>query len=313
MKAKIYKREQMNMSKNQLAPINTNQFEEHFTQKELDVVVNSIAKNATNEELALFIQICKNNGLNPFKNHIYFIKYGNQMSIQISVEGILYLAQQREDYKGVSAQLVHENDDFELGIDPESQELKIEKHSIKIPRGKVAACYAIAKREGYPDKVILIEKEEVEHLTKKSGSQWNTYFNDMFKKHTLKRALKMQFGIEAEDHESSNQEPYDAGSRQRVDITPDQTIEMEYGQINEEDELKNQWDAINKKIEGYGWTKDNLKSFIKEKLNKTAKQLSLPEVVGLSKLIDLQHAKENTKAEEPKQDSMDIDFDQYAE
>jgi recombination protein RecT len=305
------------MNKNQLAPINTSQFEEHFTQKELDVVVNSIAKNATNEELALFIQICKNNGLNPFKNHIYFIKYGNQMSIQISVEGILYLAQQREDYKGVSAQLVHENDDFELGIDPESQELKIEKHSIKIPRGKVAACYAIAKREGFPDKVILIEKEEVEHLTKKSGSQWNTYFNDMFKKHTLKRALKMQFGIEAEDHESSNQESYDAGSRQRVDITPtEQTIAMEYGQINEEDELKNQWDAIYKKIEGYEWTKDYLKSFIKEKLNKTAKQLSLPEVVGLSKLIDLQQAKDNTKpAEEaaPKQDAMDIDFDQYVE
>lgn len=238
------------------------------------------------------------------------------MSIQISVEGILYLAQQREDYKGVSAQLVHENDDFEIGVDPESQELKIEKHTIKIPRGKVAACYAIAKREGYPDKVVLVEKEEVEHLTKKSGSQWNTYFNDMFKKHTLKRALKMQFGIEAEDHESSNQESYDVGSRQRVDITPtEQTIEMEYGQINEEDELKNQWDAIYKKIEGYGWTKDFLKSFIKEKLNKTAKQLSLPEVVGLSKLIDLQQAKDNKPAEEaaPKQDAMDIDFDQYVE
>jgi len=102
------------MSKNQLAPINTNEFENYFTQKELDVVVNSIAKNATNEELALFIQICKHNGLDPFKNHIYFIKYGNQMSIQVSVEGIQYLAQQREDYRGVTTQLVHENDEIEF-------------------------------------------------------------------------------------------------------------------------------------------------------------------------------------------------------
>jgi recombination protein RecT len=297
------------MSKNQLAPINTNQFEEHFTQKELDVVVNSIAKNATNEELALFIQICKNNGLNPFKNHIYFIKYGNQMSIQISVEGILYLAQQREDYKGVSAQLVHENDDFEIGVDPDSQELKVEKHSIKIPRGKVAACYAIAKREGYPDKVVLIEKEEVEHLTKKSGSQWNIYFNDMFKKHTLKRALKMQFGIEAEDHESSNQESYEP-QRQRVDITPtDQVIETEYGATNEEDELKKQWEEISKKTKE--WTEADLKSFIKNTLGKTAKQLSLQEVVGLNKLIDFENAK--SIKTEPKQDAMDIDFDQYVE
>jgi recombination protein RecT len=303
------------MSKTQLAPINTSQFEEHFTQKELDVVVNSIAKNATNEELALFIQICKNNGLNPFKNHIYFIKYGNQMSIQVSVEGILHLAQKREDYKGISTQLVHENDEFEIGVDPESQELKIEKHSIKIPRGKVAACYAIARREGYPDKVVLIEMDEVEHLKKKAGSQWANYFNDMFKKHTLKRALKLQFGIEAEDHDSTSQVSYDddSSNRQRIDITPtDQVIEAENETFNEKDELKKQWELVNHKTINNGWTEDDLKAFIKNTLGKTAKQLSLQEVVGLNKLIDFENAK-SSKSDEPKQDALDIDFDELGE
>jgi recombination protein RecT len=302
------------MSKNQLAPINTNQFEDYFTEKELQVVVNSIAKNATNEELALFVQICKNNGLNPFMNHIYFIKYGNQMSIQVSVEGIQYLARQKEDYRGSTAQLVHENDEFEIELDSETQELKIAKHSIKVPRGKVVASYAIAKREGYPDKVIIIEAEEVEHLKKKAGSQWGNYYNDMFKKHALKRALKAQFGIEIDDQETSNQEPYEP-TRQRVDITPNENvIETETGEINEEKELEVQWDEINRKIKDYGWTKEELKQLIKSKLKTTAKELTLQQVVGLSTLIDLEYKKQQeAKDAAPKQDAMDIDFGEYLE
>ncbi|WP_416729232.1 RecT family recombinase [Fictibacillus sp. JL2B1089] len=299
------------MSKNQLAPINTNQFEDYFTEKELQVVVNSIAKNATNEELALFVQICKNNGLNPFMNHIYFIKYGNQMSIQVSVEGIQYLARQKEDYRGSTAQLVHENDEFEIELDSETQELKIAKHSIKVPRGKVVASYAIAKREGYPDKVIIIEADEVEHLKKKAGSQWGNYYNDMFKKHALKRALKAQFGIEVDDQDSTYQEPYEP-TRQRVDITPNENvIETEEGTVNEEDQLMTLWGEISKKQKDYGWTRDRLSQFIEEKFKKTGKELALQEVVGLSKLMELEYAKEQETNPAPEQE--DIDFDKYFE
>jgi recombination protein RecT len=277
------------MSRNQLAPINTEEFENVFSQKELEVVVNSIAKNATNEELALFIQICKHNGLDPFKNHIYFIKYGNQMSIQVSVEGIQYLAQQREDYRGVNNQLVHENDDFEVGIDPETQELKIEKHTIKIPRGKVAAAYAIAKREGYPDKVVLIEVDEVEHLEKKQGSQWKTYFNDMFKKHALKRALKLQFGIDVDDAtatQGTDDLADDYKPRERRDITPS-SFDDEPDIIDDEEAVKKAWDEIKNKINGSSISEDDLKVIIKKEFNKKAAELNLGQVTGLSRLVDM--------------------------
>lgn len=288
------------MSKNQLGPINTNQFEEYFSPKELDVVINSIAKGANNEELALFIQICKHNGLDPFKNHIYFIKYGNQMSIQVSVEGILYLAQQREDFNGVTNQLVHENDEFEVEIDPETQELKIIKHSIKIPRGKVAAAYAIAKRKGYPDKVVLIETDEVEHLRNKAGSQWKTYYNDMFKKHALKRALKLQFGIEV-DEETLGQDSTDPYQpRERIDITPGD-LEDEF---NEEEELNKTWDEINNKLKAANKPKSFLTELIKEQYNKKPADLTLQQVVGLSRLIDL---KINEKPE--LNETLEFDFE----
>lgn len=277
------------MSRNQLAPINTQEFENYFTQKELEVVVNSIAKNATNEELALFIQICKHNGLDPFKNHIYFIKYGNQMSIQVSVEGIQYLAQQREDYKGVTTQLVHENDDFEVEVDSETQELKVVKHSIKFPRGQVAAAYAIARREGFPDKLVMTEAVEVEHLRNKQGSLWKTYYNDMLKKYALKRALKSQFSIEVDDQEQQ-QESYDPEPRQRVDITPNQeviTVSDEGQTVDPEEELKKRWDSIKAKQSALGMSADELKTMIKDNFGTTAKKLTLQQVVGLSKLVDM--------------------------
>ncbi|TMU85510.1 recombinase RecT [Bacillus sp. BHET2] len=296
----------MEMSKNQLSAINTQEFENVFTQKELEVVVNSIAKGATNEELALFIQICKQNNLNPFKNHIYFIKYGNQMSIQVSVEGIQYLAQQREDYKGVTVQLVHENDDFEIGVDPETQELKIEKHTIKIPRGKVAAAYAIAKREGYPDKVVVIEADEVEHLRTKSGSQWKTYYNDMFKKHALKRALKLQFGIDVDDAtgaQEDNVDPYQP--RGRKDITPDSFDEPGPGEVvDEEDQLKEAWDGINQKVKQSSLDKKIVTDLVKENFNKKPADLTLSQVTGLSKLVDLNINDANKKAE-----AIEMEFD----
>ncbi|MBQ6448577.1 MAG: recombinase RecT [Bacillus sp. (in: Bacteria)] len=287
------------MSKNQLGPINTNQFEEYFSPKELDVVINSIAKGANNEELALFIQICKHNGLDPFKSHIYFIKYGNQMSIQVSVEGILYLAQQREDFNGVTNQLVHENDEFEVEIDPETQELKIIKHSIKIPRGKVAAAYAIAKRKDYPDKVVLIETDEVEHLKNKAGSQWKTYYNDMFKKHALKRALKLQFGIEVDEENLGQDSTESYQPRERIDITPGEPDDF-----NEEEELNKVWDEINNKLKAANIPKSFLTELIKEQYNRKPADLTLQQVVGLSRLIDL---KINEKPELNK--TLEFDFE----
>ncbi|WP_430488936.1 RecT family recombinase [Rossellomorea marisflavi] len=291
---------------NQIAPINTKEFENYFSEKELEVVVNSIAKGATNEELALFIQICKQNNLNPFKNHIYFIKYGNQMSIQVSVEGIQYLAQQRDDYKGVTVQLIHENDDFEIGVDPETQELKIEKHSIKIPRGKVAAAYAIAKREGYPDKVVVIEANEVEHLRTKSGSQWKTYYNDMFKKHALKRALKLQFGIDVDDATGDQEDSVDSYQpRERKDITPGD-LEPESGQEDESEDIKKAWDEIDEKVKASSLTKKDVTDLVKTNFNKKPADLNLSQVAGLSRLVDLkiQEAKKTDAIE------MEFNFDE---
>ncbi|MGH1296392.1 RecT family recombinase [Bacillus pretiosus] len=303
------------MAKNQVAVSNTQAVVGSFTQSELDTIKGTIALGTSDEQFALFVQTCVNSGLNPFLNHIYCIVYntknGPKMSIQIAVEGVLALARKTDGYKGVDAQLVHENDDFKYNATT-----KEVTHSVGFPRGRVIGGYSVAKRDGFEDVVVLMEASEVEHLTKgRNADMWKDWFNDMFKKHLLKRSAKLQYGIEIGEDEPVASKPveetpsYQPGAR--VDITPKQ-LQVEEGEvIDPDEEIKNQWSSINEKLQGYGMAKDDLKAIIKEKFNMKPNDLSLQQITALSKFIDLEHAnrqKETVVVSEQKEQK-EFDFE----
>ncbi|QKE72679.1 recombinase RecT [Arthrobacter citreus] len=276
---------------NQVAVSNTQAVVGTFTQTELDTLKHTIAVGTSNEQFALFVQTCVNSGLNPFLNQIYCIVYGGKMSIQVAVEGVLALARKQPGYKGVDVELVHENDDFKYN--PATKEIT---HSVGFPRGKVIGGYAIAKKETFTDVVTLMEVSEVEHMTKGNNkNMWTNYFNDMFKKHIMKRAAKLQYGIEiAEDENISSSPVYEATSSYRKEITPNQIQIAEGEVIDPEDEMKSRWSEIKSKQVKYSLSEDDLKNIIKVNFNKVAKELTLQQLVGLSKLIDLEGKKKKT-------------------
>jgi len=291
---------------NQIAVSNTQAVIGNFTQNELDTIKNTIAKGSTNEQYALFVQTCVNSGLNPFLNHVYCILYGKDnptMNIQVSVEGILYLARKKDGYKGVDAQIIHENDEFKFNAT--SKEIV---HNIGFPRGQIIGGYAIAKRENFEDVVVLMEVSEVEvHKKGLNSKMWNGYFNDMFKKHLIKRAAKLQYGIEIGEDENvvTSSSLDEATSNYRKDITPNtQQIEISEGEIiDTEQEIKNRWEEIKDKQNKLNLSEDDLKNIIKVNFNTVAKSLNLQQLVGLSKLIDLE-ANKKTQLE-PKVDFFD--------
>lgn len=183
-----------------------------YSKEELQTIQQTIAKGTTPQQFQLFIKTAQYAGLNPFLNHIYCIVYGQgqnaQMSIQISVEGIVYLAKQHPEYQGYDVQLVHENDEFrarKISADGEDR-WEIAEHEIGFPRGKVIGGYAVAYRKGHRPFVVLMDVEEVQHnMTGTNSSTWKKYFNDMFKKHILKRAIKGQFGIDIAEDDTPGQ------------------------------------------------------------------------------------------------------------
>ncbi len=290
---------------NQVAVSNTQAVVGTFTQTELDTLKHTIAVGTSNEQFALFVQTCVNSGLNPFLNQIYCIVYGGKMSIQVAVEGVLALARKQPGFKGVDVELVHENDDFKYN--PATKEIT---HSVGFPRGKVIGGYAIAKKENFTDVVTLMEVSEVEHMTKGNNkNMWTNYFNDMFKKHIMKRAAKLQYGIEiAEDEQIGSSSVDEATSGYRKEITPNQIQIAEGEVIDPEDEMKARWSEIKSKQVRYDLSEEALKNIIKVNFNKVAKELTLQQLVGLSKLIDLEGNKKKTA--EPEEITFD-DLDEF--
>lgn len=81
----------------------TDQIELHqtqYTSTQIELLADTIAKDLTEPELALFIQVCKRTGLDPFSKQIYAIKRKGRMGIQTSIDGYRLIAQRSGDYAG---------------------------------------------------------------------------------------------------------------------------------------------------------------------------------------------------------------------
>lgn len=58
-----------------------------FTQDQVDLIKRTIAKDATNDELALFVHQAERSGLDPFSHQIWFTKRAGKMSILTGIDG----------------------------------------------------------------------------------------------------------------------------------------------------------------------------------------------------------------------------------
>ncbi|WP_342515433.1 RecT family recombinase [Sutcliffiella sp. FSL R7-0096] len=296
-------------NKNQMA-IYTPEIMEAFKPEVISVMRNSFAPNATDPEFVLFAHKAASYGLDPFKNEIFFIKYGSTARIQFAAEAYLSKAREREGFQPPDTQMVHENDEFQISKNTETKELEVVKHEIGFPRGKIVGAYCIAYRDGFKPVTVISDISEVDHMFKgQNKDNWLKWTSDMYGKFVQQRALKKQYGIEFGDEEAPNpqdsRDPYEP--RQRVDITPE-TKGVDTGDqvIDPEEELAKVWTEIQKKTKERGVSKTDLNKFVQEKFEKKGKELTLQETVALNKLIDFHFPKQ-----EEKQDAEAMSFDDF--
>ncbi|APC48981.1 hypothetical protein BME96_12610 [Virgibacillus halodenitrificans] len=277
---------------NQL-PTLTPEISEHFKPEVLKVIRNSIAPTANDQEFLLFAHKAASYGLDPFKNEIFFIKYGQTARIQFAAEAYLSKAREKDGFQPPDTQMVHENDEFQIAMNKETKEMEVVKHEIGFPRGKIIGAYSIAYRDGHRPVTVIMDIDEIAHMfTGQNKDNWKKWTQDMFGKHVQQRALKKQYGLEFDDETityGQEEGVPEYQPRERKDITPNQEpINQPEPEEKPEDNVVALRKQMKQKFNQIG-VKDN--DGVNEYLKKNNVKLSQPatesELIGLIELLDM--------------------------
>lgn len=294
------------MSKNNQLAIYTPEILEAFKPEVISVMRNTLAPTATDPEFVLFAHKAASYGLDPFKNEIFFIKYGNTARIQFAAEAYLAKAREQEGFQPPDTQMVHENDEFKIAMNKETKEMEVIQHEIGFPRGKIIGAYSIAYRDGYKPVTVIMDVEEVAHMfTGQNKDNWNKWTQDMFGKHVQQRALKRQYGLEFDDvtisPEGDSIPEYQ--SRERKDITPNQEViekpeQQETTEEKEDDEdtqIRKARRQMSAKFKQLGIIdKNEMTAYIQEHCKMQGDKPTLQEMLGLLKIMDMHIEDMNT-------------------
>ncbi len=279
---------------NRQLPMLTPEINEAFAPAVIEVMRNSFAPTANDQEFLLFAHKAASYGLDPFKNEIFFIKYGNTARIQFAAEAYLSKAREQEGFIAPDTQMVHENDEFKVSMNKDTKELEVVQHDIGFPRGKIIGAYSIAYREGHKPVTVIMDIDEVTHMfAGQNKDNWSKWTSDMFGKHVQQRALKRQYGLEFDDI-TIDQNAAPQPPKERKDITPTQNKINQPEQPQQEQQADTSYieelrAEINSKFKQLGIT---TREQVNEYLQKNAPQLnpataSEAELVGLIELLDM--------------------------
>lgn len=236
-----------------------------FDQDKINVIRNTVAKGADNNELEMFLHLAKQYNLDPLAKEIWFIKkvkkqnnngnwdyprlqngevdYTNaDTTIMTSRDGYVKIAHSNPAFKELSSMEIRENDDFHYNAF--TREIR---HNITAKRGRITGAWAICKRKDMEPAFIHVDFQEYKNAVGKSPI-WDKYPSAMIRKIAEVIVLKRQFNISGlvtaeemhDDYTLENAAP----TEERRDITPVEetqqaTPQIEVAEQPEQVEVKN--------------------------------------------------------------------------
>ena len=73
------------------------------------LLLNTVAKGATESEFEMFLEFCRATGLNPYKKEIWFIKTKSGVQMMTGINGFLAIANRHPQFDGMEVSIQEEN------------------------------------------------------------------------------------------------------------------------------------------------------------------------------------------------------------
>lgn len=123
-----------------------------LTRPQIALIKHTIAKGATDDELKLFIQVCKGANLNPFLKQVFLVprwdsKEGKEIrAIQVSIDGFRAIAESSGTYAGNDDPIYEGESDIEISVGKDTKAVK----KITVPGSAKVSVYKIVGDHRYP-------------------------------------------------------------------------------------------------------------------------------------------------------------------
>lgn len=119
-----------------------------FDSAQIEAIRRTVAKDCSDAELVMFLELCARYELDPFAKQIFAAKMGGQVQIIVSRDGLLAHADRKADFLGMTGDVVRADDTFEVEwTDGEIAKLRHAYNGFK-DRGEIVGAWAMVKRKG---------------------------------------------------------------------------------------------------------------------------------------------------------------------
>jgi phage recombination protein Bet len=192
---------------------------EQFAAEQVNLIRATVARDASDAELAMFLELCARYRLDPFAGQIYCAKMrsengeGGRVQIIVGRDGFLKIAEDHEDFEGFDSDVVRENDTFKVTRNDGLPVVTHDYEGSDEARGPIKGAWCIVHRNGRRPRYFYAPLSEYRPTNdrKLKYSPWSAQESVMIEKCAITTALRLAFNISGVVGEEE-------ASRQLVDV-----------------------------------------------------------------------------------------------
>jgi len=162
-----------------------------FDPAQVRAIKATVARDCSDAELVMFLEVCARYGLDPFAKQAYAAKMGGGgVSIIVSRDGLLAHAHRQPDFVRLDCDVVRKGDTFEVAFVNGERQVK---HGYGDPtaRGEVIGAWAMVERRDHGSTYFYAPLEEY----KRSSPIWGKHPSAMILKVAESYALRKAYSI----------------------------------------------------------------------------------------------------------------------